>query len=68
MDQALFLHGARDARVQPLELREGHPHETLLDVAAVGICGSDLHYYKDGGIGSARIMAPFVGCEPKLRN
>src|SRR5271166_707165 len=60
MDEALFLHGARDARVQPLELREGRPHETLLDVAAVGICGSDLHYYKDGGIGSARIMAPFV--------
>ena len=60
MDEALCLHGARDARVQPLELREGRPHETLLDVAAVGICGSDLHYYKDGGIGSARIMAPFV--------
>ena len=29
------------------------PDETLIDVAAVGICGSDLHYYKDGGIGSA---------------
>jgi L-iditol 2-dehydrogenase len=29
-------------------------------VAAVGLCGSDLHYYKDGGIGSAQIRDPFV--------
>ena len=29
-------------------------------VAAVGLCGSDLHYYKDGGIGAATIRAPFV--------
>ena len=60
MSEALFLHGARDARVAPYNLREGRPHETLLEVAAVGICGSDLHYYKDGGIGSAQIRAPFV--------
>lgn len=32
----------------------------LLDVAAVGLCGSDLHYYKDDGIGSATIAEPFV--------
>jgi L-iditol 2-dehydrogenase len=29
-------------------------------MAAVGICGSDLHYYKDGGIGSAIIHEQFV--------
>ena len=33
-------------------LRPGKPDEVLLEVAAVGLCGSDLHYYKDGGIGS----------------
>jgi L-iditol 2-dehydrogenase len=60
MGEAVFLHGARDARVSPSSLREGRPDETLIDVAAVGICGSDLHYYKDGGIGSAEIRAPFV--------
>ena len=32
----------------------------LLDVTSVGICGSDLHYYKDGGIGSDAIASPFV--------
>jgi L-iditol 2-dehydrogenase len=60
MSEAVFLHGARDVRVSASTLRERRNHETLLDVAAVGICGSDLHYYKDAGIGAAKIRAPFV--------
>ena len=60
MSDALFLYGAHDARVAPLPLAPGKPGETLLTVAAVGLCGSDLHYYRDGGIGSAQIVAPFV--------
>ena len=34
--------------------------EAMIDVAAVGVCGSDLHYYKDGGIGGATIDNPFI--------
>lgn len=60
MSKALYLHAAFDARVSPFNLGEGKPGETLLKVAAVGLCGSDLHYYKDGGIGAAVIKAPFV--------
>jgi L-iditol 2-dehydrogenase len=60
MSFALQLHAAFDARVAPFNLREGRPEETLLRVAAVGICGSDLHYFKDGGIGSMVIREPFV--------
>ena len=60
MSQAVYIHGAGDARVAPFNLAEGKPGEVLLDVAAVGLCGSDLHYYKDGGIGSALIREPFV--------
>jgi L-iditol 2-dehydrogenase len=60
MSRALFIHGARDIRVSPFNLREGREGEVLIDVASVGLCGSDLHYYKDGGIGSAVIGAPFV--------
>ena len=52
MTEALFLCGPRDARVAPFNLREGRSNEVLIEVAAVGICGSDLHYYKDGGSGS----------------
>ena len=60
MSNALFIHAAHDARVAPFNLREDKPGEALLRVAAVGRCGSDLHYYKDGGIGAAKIRAPFV--------
>lgn len=60
MSRALYLHGPYDARVAPFNLREGAAGETLIDVAAVGLCGSDLHYFKDGGIGAAKILEPFV--------
>jgi L-iditol 2-dehydrogenase len=60
MDEAVFLHGSRDVRIAPINLREGRPGETLVNVSAVGICGSDLHYYKDGAIGSAIIHEPFI--------
>ena len=60
MSKALYIHGPMDARVAPFNLREGQSGQVLLDVAAVGLCGSDLHYYKDGGIGSAVIRSPFV--------
>lgn len=60
MNQAVFFRGVRDVRVGPYNLREGRPGETLIEVAAVGICGSDLHYYKDGGIGAAQVGDAFV--------
>ena len=60
MSQAVYIHGPMDARVAHFNLRDGQAGEVLLDVAAVGLCGSDLHYYKDGGIGAARIAEPFV--------
>jgi L-iditol 2-dehydrogenase len=60
MSRALFIRGARDVSVAPFNLREGREGEVLIDVASVGVCGSDLHYYKDGAIGAAVIRSPFV--------
>ena len=60
MNEAVFLQGVRNVRVGPYALREGAESEALIDVAAVGICGSDLHYYKDGGIGGATVGEGFV--------
>lgn len=60
MNMAAYIHGVRDVRVgdiMPPEILKG---SVLVDVLAVGICGSDLHYYKDGGIGGAVIKQPFV--------
>jgi L-iditol 2-dehydrogenase len=60
LSHALFIHGPYKARVAPFNLREGVAGEVLVEVAAVGLCGSDLHYFKDGGIGAAVIREPFV--------
>ncbi|MBN2818684.1 MAG: alcohol dehydrogenase catalytic domain-containing protein [Bacteroidales bacterium] len=37
-----------------------HPDEVLMKIEAVGICGSDIHYYNEGNIGSQVIKYPFV--------
>ena len=38
--------------------------DVLLKIAAVGICGSDIHYYDDGKVGSQVVIYPYrVGHE-----
>lgn len=40
-------------------------NEVLVKLEYVGICGSDLHYYESGGMGSCIVNPPFVlGHEP----
>jgi L-iditol 2-dehydrogenase len=34
--------------------------DVLLRVGATGLCGSDVHYYREGGIGDQRVRYPFV--------
>ena len=34
--------------------------EVLLRVKAVGVCGSDLHWFAEGGIGDAQLESPLV--------
>jgi L-iditol 2-dehydrogenase len=36
------------------------PKEVLVRVAAVGVCGSDVHYYEHGRIGSFVVRSPLV--------
>jgi len=58
--KALFIHGAGDIRIADFAPQAPGPDETIVQVEAVGVCGSDLHYYKDGGIGAAKIQSPFI--------
>lgn len=37
-----------------------HPNDVFLKMAAVGICGSDSHYFKEGRIGNQVIQYPFT--------
>ena len=36
------------------------PHEVLLAVESVGVCGSDVHYYNDGRVGDQVITFPYA--------
>ncbi|MBB4276740.1 L-idonate 5-dehydrogenase [Rhizobium mongolense] len=54
------LYGARDLRVEAGSVREPGEGEVLLRMAAAGICGSDLHYYQDGGFGPVRVREPII--------
>jgi L-iditol 2-dehydrogenase len=46
-------------------LADPGPGQIQVAVKAIGICGSDLHYFSDGGIGDARCLYPMVlGHEP----
>lgn len=54
------LHGVGDVRVADEPAPVPGPGESLVQVTAVGICGSDLHWYADGGIGDATLQRPLV--------
>ncbi len=58
--KALFIHGAGDIQISDFIPDSPTDTEVMVNVAAVGVCGSDLHYYKDGGIGGATIQSPFI--------
>lgn len=54
------LHGIGDVRVgEEPDPRPG-AGESLVRVTAVGLCGSDLHWYGEGGIGDAQLVSPLV--------
>ncbi|MDO5642463.1 MAG: L-idonate 5-dehydrogenase [Paracoccus sp. (in: a-proteobacteria)] len=54
------LYAARDLRIEPDDTPAPGPAEVLLAMEAGGICGSDLHYYLDGGFGPVRVREPII--------
>lgn len=54
------LYAPRDVRVEERPVPEPSPNEVLIHVRAVGICGSDVHYYEHGRIGQHVVERPMV--------
>jgi L-idonate 5-dehydrogenase len=58
--RAAVIHAAHDLRLQDWPETSPGPGEVLIRMKAGGICGSDLHYYHDGGFGQIRVREPIV--------
>jgi L-iditol 2-dehydrogenase len=58
--RVMRLHAARDLRPGEEARPEPAAGETLVRITDVGICGSDLHWFDEGGIGDARLSRPIV--------
>lgn len=59
--QAAVLHGVKDLRVEEIAAPGAPaPNEVKIQINKVGICGSDVHYWEHGRIGSFVVEAPMV--------
>src|SRR5438309_1206432 len=63
--KAAQLVGIREFRIVDQDLPDPGPGQVQVRVAAVGICGSGMHNYPEGGIGDSAWKYPMVlGHEP----
>jgi len=58
--RAARLHGVRDIRTHSEALPVAGDGEELVRITAVGLCGSDLHWFTEAGIGDAKLTQPVV--------
>jgi L-idonate 5-dehydrogenase len=60
MTKSVVAYSARDLRVEDRAVGTMAADQVEISVVAGGICGSDLHYYNDGGFGAVRLREPMV--------
>ena len=59
--QAVALTGIRKMKLISQEKPQiTSPDDVLIEVKSIGVCGSDMHYYKEGNIGDQVVKFPFV--------
>jgi L-iditol 2-dehydrogenase len=54
------LHGVGDVRLHDEPTPIAGMGEKLLRITSVGVCGSDLHWFSESGIGDAKLEKPLV--------
>jgi L-iditol 2-dehydrogenase len=58
--RAAVLHAPGEIRIEERDRPQPGPREVLVQVTAVGVCGSDVHYYEHGRIGPFVVEAPLI--------
>jgi L-iditol 2-dehydrogenase len=59
-NRAAIMYGTHDIRLEEVPVPEPAPREVLVEIEAVGVCGSDVHYYEEGRIGSFVVREPLI--------
>jgi L-idonate 5-dehydrogenase len=57
---ACVVHAAGDLRIEERDAVEAGPGQVAVGIEYGGICGSDLHYYREGGVGDFRVREPLT--------
>jgi len=58
--KAIRLYKPFDLRMEDIPVPDIADDEVLLKTVSVGICGSDVHYYHEGGTGGAPLAQPLI--------
>ncbi len=58
--RAIVIHAPHDLRLEPMPAAAPGPRDVVVRMGAGGICGSDLHYFHQGGFGVVRLREPMV--------
>ena len=58
--RASVMTGVRTLEIEDRPVPTPGAHQVLVEVAAVGVCGSDVHYYRHGRIGDFVVDAPMI--------
>lgn len=58
--KTVVIHAAKDLRIEEHEPEAIRSGQVEIAIQAGGICGSDLHYYHEGGIGAIRVREPMI--------
>jgi L-idonate 5-dehydrogenase len=58
--RALRIHTRNDLRLERVYLPSPRADEVIVRVSYGGVCGSDVHYWHDGAVGTSVLRAPMI--------
>ena len=58
--EAIYIHKEKDLRINSVETPPINSDDLEIKIERGGICGSDLHYYNNGGFGTNRLKEPMI--------
>ncbi|MFQ6097505.1 MAG: alcohol dehydrogenase catalytic domain-containing protein, partial [Armatimonadota bacterium] len=59
--KAAVLHAVEDLRIEDIPApAPPKPDEVLVRIRSVGVCGSDIHYFREGRIGRFVVEKPMI--------